>query len=141
MKYSEIKQALKNHKLRITDCRVDVLDLFIKKGKALSFKELEDELKEYDRVTLYRTLHSFTEKGVIHQIPDYSGSARYGICFNTCTAEAHHHNHIHFKCNHCGQLECLDSEILLPTVDLPEHYEIEEYDVVINGVCAECHAS
>ena len=49
MKYSELKKSLKKHKLRVTDCRMDVLDHFQQQNKALSFKDLEDKFQEYDR--------------------------------------------------------------------------------------------
>lgn len=135
MKHSELKQVLKRHNLRITDCRIDVLDFFIKKKKALSFKDLEDQFGEYDRVTLYRTLHSFTDNGVLHKIPDDSGFATYGLCHHTCDADEHHHNHVHFKCDACGTIECLDEH--LPEIKVPG-YQIREANVILNGVCQVC---
>ena len=66
MKYSDYKKLLKNHHLRITDCRIDVLEKFYSTDHALSFKDLEDELKDYDRVTLYRTLNSFIDQGLLY---------------------------------------------------------------------------
>lgn len=133
------KEILKEHKLRITDCRLDVLDLFISRGHALSQKDLEDELTEYDRVTLYRTLHSFMENGLLHRIPSDSGFATYGLCFDTCTPEHHHHDHVHFKCMECGQLECIDDHIKIPEVSLPNKYQASDIDVIINGLCANCN--
>lgn len=135
MKYSDLKQILKRHKLRITDCRMDVLELFLNHKKALSFKDLEDRLNDYDRVTLYRTLHSFTDHGVLHKIPDDSGFATYGVCHETCDAEEHHHNHMHFKCNECGNIECLDEH--LPKINLPG-YKVEEANLIVNGICQSC---
>lgn len=135
MKYSDLKQILKHHKLRITDCRMDVLEFFLNQKKALSFRDLEDKFHDYDRVTLYRTLHSFTDHGVLHKIPDDSGFATYGVCHETCDAEEHHHNHMHFKCNECGNIECLDEH--LPHIDLPG-YKVEEANLIVNGICQTC---
>lgn len=136
MKYSDLKLILKNHQLRVTDCRMDILDYFLNQKKALSFKDLEDKFAVYDRVTLYRTLHSFTENGVLHKIPDDSGFATYGICYHTCDAKSHHHDHLHFKCNACGSIECLDEHV--PDVHLPEGYSIQEINLIINGICKIC---
>lgn len=138
MKYSELKTRLKSHKLRITDCRMDVLEYFQQESKALSFKDLEDRFNEYDRVTLYRTLHSFTENGLLHKIPGDGGSAIYGLCAD-CDDEAHSHNHMHFKCNICGITKCIDTPIDLPEVSLPKNYKMENVDVIINGTCEACH--
>lgn len=140
MKYSELKQSLKNHKLRITDCRMDVLEHFQQQNRALSFKDLEDRFQEYDRVTLYRTLHSFEENGLLHKIPGDSGSAVYGLC-SDCDVESHHHNHMHFKCTTCGTTECIDVPVDIPTISLPKNYKMIDMDVIINGVCNQCHVN
>jgi len=136
-RYSEIKKILKSHKLRITEGRVDVLEFFIRQNRTLSFKDLEDEFSESDRVTLYRTLASFTENGLLHKIPDDSGFATYGLCHDTCDPEDHHHDHMHFKCNECGTIECLEQNI--PTVKLPG-YTVTEANLILKGVCKTCAA-
>ncbi|WP_258098163.1 Fur family transcriptional regulator [Marinoscillum pacificum] len=138
MKYSELKQNLKEHKLRVTDCRMDVLEHFQQQKRALSFRDLEDRFQEYDRVTLYRTLHSFEENGLLHKIPGDSGSAVYGLC-NSCGVESHHHNHMHFKCTSCGVTECIDTPINIPSVSLPKDYKMSDMDVIINGLCKLCN--
>lgn len=136
MKYSDYKKLLKSHKLRITDCRIDVLEKFYKTSHALSFKNLEDELGDYDRVTLYRTLNSFIDKGLLHRIPSEDGFASYGLCSGECTDTTHHHDHVHFKCNICGHIECLPDHHV-PKVNLPG-YEIEAQNLIVNGVCKLC---
>ena len=132
------KQILKNHSLRITDCRLDVIDYFLSNKNALSQGDLEQRLKQYDRVTLYRTLNSFLESGILHKIPNESGTATYGMCYDTCGPHDHNHNHVHFKCNSCGQIQCLDEEQMIPTVALPKGYEAEGANLIIDGKCDEC---
>ena len=137
MKYSDFKKLLKNHTLRVTDCRIDVLERFYRTNHALSFKDLEHDLNDYDRVTLYRTLQSFIGKGLLHKIPNDNGFASFGLCSGECTNSAHNHDHIHFKCNTCGHIECLP-EHLVPKVELPG-YEIAEQNLIVNGVCKNCN--
>ena len=139
MKYSDYKNLLKNHALRITDCRIDVLEKFYKTNHALSFKSLEDELNDYDRVTLYRTLNSFIDKRLLHRIPSEDGFASYGLCSAECSEFSHHHDHVHFKCNSCGHIECLPDQHV-PKVNLPG-YVIEEQNLIVNGVCKICKKS
>jgi Fur family ferric uptake transcriptional regulator len=136
VKYSDYKKVLKNHNLRITDCRMDVLERFYSKNHALSLRDLEDYFTDYDRVTLYRTINSFVEKGVLHRIPDESGLARFGICPDMCTTEKHDHDHVHFKCRLCGQTTCL-SEFKVPNIDLPG-YDISDSNLIIHGICKQC---
>lgn len=136
MKYSDYKRLLKGHSLRITDCRIDVLEKFHKTSHALSFKDIEDDLGEYDRVTLYRTLNSFIDKGMLHRIPNDDGFATFGLCTHDCTENDHHHDHVHFKCNNCGHIECL-SDYHVPKVNLPG-YDIVEQNLIVNGICKLC---
>lgn len=138
MDYSELKKILRDHELRITDCRMDVLSAFISTGHAMSTRELEDNFTKYDRVTLYRTLHSFVDKGIIHSIPDDSGFARYGVCHDTCDPEEHHHDHIHFKCEKCGNIECLPKHHV-PSIKVPG-YSISDVNLIISGVCKLCNS-
>ncbi len=134
-KYSELKSILKSHELRVTDGRMDVLEFFLRSNRALSFKDLEAEFKEYDKVTLYRTLGSFTENGVLHKIPDDTGVINYGLCHHTCAPNEHHHDHCHFKCTECGAIECLEEHI--PHIDLPG-YKVMEANLILTGVCRNC---
>ena len=132
-----LKAILKTHGLRITDCRLDVINMFLEKKGALSQGDLESRFNQYDRVTLYRTLNSFLDSGILHKIPNESGTATYGLCHDSCTPEAHHDNHIHFKCNTCGQIECLDDK-KVPAVTVPEGYVMERVNLIVDGVCANC---
>ncbi len=137
IRYSDIKKVLKAHKLRVTAGRIDILEFFHRQNRTLSFKDLEDEFKDSDRVTLYRTLSAFTDKGVLHKIPDDSGFATYGLCHDACDSEDHNHDHMHFKCNECGTIECLEQNI--PTVKIPG-YKVTEANLILKGICKTCAA-
>lgn len=137
MNLDNLKHILKNHNLRITDCRLDVIQFFIEERNAHSQGDLENQFKQYDRVTLYRTLNSFLDSGILHKIPNATGVATYGLCHETCSPNHHDHNHIHFKCNNCGLIECLDDKTV-PMVTVPNGYQIEAVNMIVDGVCAKC---
>ena len=62
-----LKETLKEHRLRNTQCRTDILAIFYEHDFALSHADIEDRVSEhYDRVTVYRTLKTFVDKGLIH---------------------------------------------------------------------------
>jgi len=132
-----IETILKSHNLRVTDCRIDVIRHFLDKKEALSQGDLENKFTHYDRVTLYRTLNSFLESGILHKIPNERGAATYGLCYDTCTPGHHVHNHIHFKCNNCGQIECLDDNEI-PDVSVPNGYIMDRINLIVDGICAKC---
>ncbi len=132
-----VEATLKNFKLRTTPCREEVLDTFANRDRALSQGDLEGTLKDrFDRVTIYRTLKTFLEKGIIHKVLDDEGS-RYALCRERCTEEAHHHDHVHFKCTACGQTNCLEN-LHVPAVKLPTGYQAREVNLLIQGICDRC---
>ncbi len=137
MEDSQLKNILKSRHLRVTNCRLDVLNFFLTSKGALSQGNLESRFSQYDRVTLYRTLNSFLESGILHKIPNNNGTATYGLCHTTCSPGMHDHNHIHFKCNSCGQIECLDDK-QVPDVSVPSGYHVENVNLIVDGVCADC---
>jgi len=55
------------------------------------------------------------------------------IC-QTCK-EVHFHNHYHFKCSKCGNVECINEEI---EIKLPKDYTSENINFWITGICANC---
>ena len=130
---------LKNSGLSVTSGRKSILDLFIAAGNALAHQDIESGCStQFDRVTIYRTLQTFLERGIIHSIPTTDNVTRYALCNETCNTTGHHHdNHIHFKCEKCSKTLCLD-EVSIPVVKLPEGYMMHEINMVVTGVCKTC---
>src|SRR5688500_16942437 len=130
-------RLLKNFRLRSTPTRQEVLHLFLEKDHALSHSDIEREVNNpSDRVTLYRTLKTFLDKGLIHKVLDDEGGIKYALCTETCSVKGHHHEHVHFKCSGCGQTHCLNVEI--PAVKLPKGYQADEMNLLIHGICERC---
>lgn len=132
-------RLLKDFKLRTTPSRQEILHLFLEKDYALSHGDIEKQIGgALDRVTVYRTLKTFLDRGLIHKVLDDEGSLKYALCNDACTVADHHHNHVHFKCIKCGQTNCLSIEI--PPVKLPRGYRAKEQNLLIQGVCEHCAA-
>lgn len=128
---------LQNHKLRITDCRQEIIQEFLDKQIALAHSDLEQTLEaKFDRVTIYRTLKTFLDKDVVHKVLDDSGVTKYALCDHD--EESHNHEHVHFKCETCGETTCLET-ITLPIIDLPVGFEKKEMNLLIQGICDKCH--
>jgi Fur family transcriptional regulator, ferric uptake regulator len=131
-------QLLRNMNMSVTDSRRQILDLFIQnKGGALKHSDIEKGLENLDRVTIYRTLQAFTEKGVIHSIPGSDGAAKYALCHDHCSEGHHHDNHVHFQCAVCGITQCMD-EVIIPMVKLPNGFIGDRFEMVITGYCNQC---
>ena len=70
----------KNH-LSVTAGRKKILELFLKSEGALAHADIERNTGEhFDRVTVYRTLQTFVDKGIIHLIPTTDNSILYALC-------------------------------------------------------------
>lgn len=135
-----IKSILKSNALRSTHSRSEILGLFLNSDFALSNAEIEKEIsEEHDRVTVYRTLRTFVDKGIIHKVLDDSGTPRYAICSDECHDTEHNHEHIHFKCVNCGLTTCLE-EIKIPKISLPDGYKPNEVNILMQGTCKNCQA-
>lgn len=131
-------QLLKSNGLKITQPRLRVLEIISQKNVAISQPELEKILgTEIDRVTLYRILSSFEEKGILHKVFDLNGTATYAICSVKCSANHHHDQHVHFICSVCNSVFCLD-EISVPKINLPSNFSLHAIAINAVGLCDSC---
>jgi Fur family transcriptional regulator, ferric uptake regulator len=132
------KDLLRHQQLRITDMRIQVLELFLSSREALSQNDLETRLSEADRITLYRTLRTFQEKGLIHKAIDGTEKQKYALCNHEhCGPDHHNDHHAHFHCDACGKTTCVDS-IPAPIIKAPEGFQVHETHLVIHGTCNLC---
>ncbi|MEO8769783.1 MAG: Fur family transcriptional regulator [Ferruginibacter sp.] len=129
---------LKKNGLSITEGRKKILELFLDNDGALAHADIERYTDAaFDRVTVYRTLQTFVDKGIIHQIPTTDNSILYALCKHKCEAGQHHDEHVHFICNHCGKTICLD-DVTVPSVKLPKGFKPTQAAMVVTGICSDC---
>src|SRR5690554_84338 len=129
---------LKKKKLRATPFRKEVLEIFLKNEHAISIQDIEDDLESFDRITLYRTIKSFTNNGVIHEIVMPGDVKKLALCDGVCDHDngLHEHDHIHFQCRICEEVYCVEIEEL-PQLEVPG-FIIEEQEIQAKGICENC---
>ncbi|MCJ8167617.1 transcriptional repressor [Pontibacter sp. E15-1] len=132
----DLEEQLKSRAIRPTAMRLLVLARITAQQTAMSLKELELGFEQADRVTLYRTLKTFGEKGLVHQVIDGAGLTKYALCQEDCTC-APEDLHVHFYCNTCKETYCLP-KVKVPDVLLPNRFRMEEVNMVVKGVCDRC---
>lgn len=121
---------------RNTTANAEILKLLNQSEVALSHADIQQSLNGLcDRVTIYRVLDRLTEDGVTHKVVDFNGVIKYAIC-HTCTSGEHHHNHIHFSCEQCHSVTCLEG--IEPAYKLPEMYKVKQVNFTILGICPLC---
>jgi Fur family ferric uptake transcriptional regulator len=134
---TRVQDLLDAHGLRKTNIREEVLQLFVAKERALSKRHLEEALGEVDRITLYRTLKSFEQKGIIHKALDGTDTPKYALCPEHCTAQAHKHQHAHFHCKSCQDTFCVE-EVEMPSLSAIQGHHVDQVELVVQGVCSNC---
>jgi Fur family ferric uptake transcriptional regulator len=135
---TKLGEILRRKHLSITDSRKKILSLFLSSPDALAHGDIEKKAGEkFDRVTVYRTLQTFVEKGIIHTIPTPDNSVLYALC-KDCAEGHHHDDHVHFVCSDCDRTICLDN-VVSPQIELPAGYRATNTQVIIYGVCKDCN--
>jgi len=122
---------------RNTPAKRFVVAHITKSHKAISQRDLQESPDNiYDRVTLYRVLERLVNEGVLHRATDRSGVIRYALCNHDHKGENCKHHHIHFHCDKCDEVSCLDN--IIPGFQLPEGYIIDQVLFTIAGTCKNC---
>ena len=133
-----IETLLRQHQLRRTPMRVRVLQILREGGnQAIAHPELERRLPDADRITLYRTLKTFEEKGLVHQVVDSSNATKYALCRSQCTEHQHHDEHAHFHCQDCGKTVCLDA-VSTSSFQVPLGFKVTQTHLILEGTCDDC---
>lgn len=127
---------LQQYSLNKTPCRVDILRALGNAETALSESEIRQLLAfDYDRATVFRTLRTFLETGLIHSIPVDSGDVRYAITYEK---EKQKRNfHAHFHCTACEKVVCL-KDLQFSAPKLSDDFVPDFYNLVIDGYCKHC---
>ncbi len=134
----QVSKLLTQNSLSVTGSRRKILQLFLDQPGALAHGDIEKKAGEkFDRVTIYRTLQTFVDKGIIHTIPTADNSIRYALCKDECSEGQHHDHHIHFVCSICQNTYCLD-DVVTPEIKLPRGYQARHTEVVVEGICKNC---
>ncbi len=131
-------EKLREAGCKVTPRRKAIIDLFLKKGGALSPQEVHGFLKETigqcGLPGVYRNLETMTGCGILFRIVTFGGGKRYALCMADDDAEGHHH---HIVCVSCGKVgnvvDCQYREGM--NID---GFRIVSHLVQLNGLCESC---
>lgn len=133
----EFEQTLLEKNIRPTTMRLLVLEVLSRQSNAIGLTELEKLFERSDRITLYRTLKTFQENGLVHSIDDGTGAPKYALCEIGCECDVDRDLHVHFHCRICTETFCLP-KYKIPPLALPEKFKAEEANLVVKGICSKC---
>jgi Fe2+ or Zn2+ uptake regulation protein len=114
--------------------RRQVVELLGGERCALTALEIDRQLPEVGRATVYRALEQLEGLGLIQRVAVRGDSAG----FERIDPGGHHH---HIVCERCGRVVAFEDEDLekaiLTLVERPD-FNVSSHDVVLRGECVTC---
>ncbi len=134
-----VSEMLKVAGLQKTAQRLAVIDAVSERPHATA-DEIEElvrlEIGTISRQSVYDTLTTLTDKGLIRRIQPAKSAARYEMRVDD--------NHHHLVCRSCGltlDVDCVVGSRPCLQVDDDRGFEIDEAEVIFWGFCPKCQAS
>ena len=149
---------LRDAGLRRTPVRLGVLEVLASSGgQPVAVPQVLEKLPaDTDAVTVYRTLNTFTRKGLVHRVRGEDRTWRYALSGHRPVDESHGkarapretpaapHGHPHFVCDGCGTVECLEKSQIpkdfVRSLRVGARYDVRYPEVVLHGLCPRCNA-
>ena len=119
--------------------RILVLSALSESDHPLTARDVYEELRhrhKLNRVTVYRILDLFAEKGVVSKISTGERSFCYCARFGRWPQ-----GHCHFHCTRCGKVECIDKDLLALNPDELKNrlsLDVRHIELRLDGVCTAC---
>ncbi len=135
-----IQALLKESSLAVTPARIALLEVLQKEKKPVDVQTLIEALQneniEVNRVTVFRIINAFVEKGIVHKLEFSEGKARYEL-----SSLPHHH---HAVCTNCGKVQDIeDCEVEKIEKKVSENlsFSIQSHRLEFFGLCKNCSKS
>ena len=96
------------------------------------FEKVRTAIPSISHATVYKTLHTFVEHGILRELSPHHGTLRVDM-----GSEPHHH----VICTRCKSVMDVEEEVI-GTVKvkggLPKGFQVERVAVEVQGVCGKC---
>ena len=130
----EVEKILEEAGVKPTANRILLMREIIFAAHPFTLADMEQRLQPMDKSTIFRTLGTFLEHRLIHEV-DTGGPA---MLYCRCVCEqGHEHQHIHFTCTRCGQTFCIRN-IDPSCLPRPDGFQVEQVNCVMKGLCPKC---
>jgi Fe2+ or Zn2+ uptake regulation protein len=132
---TQIEERVRAVGLKLTPQRFAVLDFLVRSREHPTADKISAALNRRfpraSRATIYNTLNALRDAGLVHEVYLDDAVARF---------DANLDQHHHFVCRMCDKLEDVPFEEVgeLTTHKLERGHKVENYEIVMRGVCAAC---
>lgn len=122
----DVLKILKNHNLKVTKQRREILEIISKLDVDATNKNILSKIT-IDKSTMYRILQLLIDKNIIEKNLGYNDEIYYSICVE--------HKH-YIKCIRCHKKEEID---ICPVRQAEKKgYQIVNHKIEIDGICNDC---
>jgi len=129
---------LKEKGIKITQNRLELLEVLEKSENPINPKEIEKQLNiSLDRVTLYRNLKFFVDNKIVHKIEVNGSITTYSLNRSILNKAHSNSEHLHFHCNLCDGVTCMP-QCKIKEHDLPKGFVQQSSQLIVNGICNVC---
>ena len=133
MEKEDVKAMLKKSGISPSYQRMRIMEYLVN-TKAhptveMIYRELIDDIPTLSKTTVYNTLNTFMENGLVSIITIDEAETRY---------DADTKLHGHFKCEKCGAVEDIEIEVSDKNFKGLEKYKVYEKHIYFKGECSKC---
>lgn len=131
--FAYLQEQLKAKNMKLSHQRLKVLQYLMENQCHPTvdqiFTSLQKDIPTLSKTTVYNTLRTLAEAGLVRVITIEDHETRYDILTET---------HGHFKCSSCGTIYDFHVDAGALTSEDLDHFRIQHKNVYFKGVCAKC---
>ena len=132
---NKVNYLLKKSGLSITPLRKEVL-VFLLENEVSSLDDIKKNIKEFDRVTLYRTVKVLIKFKIIKEL-SFENKKFLSLNRNIHKSSDSFEQSVYFYCMYCNNLTFLNNKII--SFDITPDYEVHQSESIISGKCNLCN--
>lgn len=132
---NKVNYLLKKSGLSITPLRKEVL-AFLLENEVSSLDDIKKNIKEFDRVTLYRTIKVLIKFKIIKEL-SFENKKFLSLNRNINKSSDSFEQSVYFYCMYCNNLTFLNNKII--SFDITPDYEVHQSESIISGKCNLCN--
>jgi len=132
---NKVNYLLKKSGLSITPLRKEVL-AFLLENEVSSLDDIKKNIKEFDRVTLYRTVKVLIKFKIIKEL-SFENKKFLSLNRNINKSSDSFEQSVYFYCMYCNNLTFLNNKVI--SIDITPDYEVHQSESIISGKCNLCN--
>ena len=132
---NKVNYLLKKSGLSITPLRKEILALMLE-NEVSSLDDIKKNIKEFDRVTLYRTVKVLIKFKIIKEL-SFENKKFLSLNRNIHKSSDSFEQSVYFYCMYCNNLTFLNNKII--SFDITPDYEVHQSESIISGKCNLCN--